>query len=60
MTHLVGGDGMHDSLVTGTVARTLGRRFCKDDWPFYLEAAFFWREASGVGVAYRDHCEVRP
>lgn len=50
----------HDSLVTATVARTLGRRLCKDDWPFYLEAAFFWREASGVGVAYRDHREVRP
>jgi broad specificity phosphatase PhoE len=50
----------HDSLVTATVARTLGRRLGKGDWPLYLEAAFFWREASGVGVAYRDHREVSP
>jgi len=49
----------HDSLVTTTVARTIQKRLGKEDWPLYLEAAFFWREGSAIGVAYRDYREVR-
>lgn len=44
----------HDSLVTATAARALGEPLGREDWPAYLEAAFFWREGDAVGVAYRD------
>ena len=44
----------HDSLITATVARSLGRALGKNDWPLYLEGAFFWRHPDGVAVAYRD------
>jgi broad specificity phosphatase PhoE len=43
----------HDSLVTGTAARLLGQALGREAWPWYLEAAFFWR-TDGLNVAYRD------
>jgi len=45
----------HDSLVTATAARMLGKTLGSDDWPWYLEGAFFWREGTAVEVAYREH-----
>lgn len=45
----------HDSLVTTTAAHLLGRPLGPDAFPWYLEAAFFWRTADGVVAAYRDH-----
>lgn len=45
----------HDSLVTATAARFLGRPLSVDDWPGYLEGAFFWRDDIGVNAAYRGH-----
>lgn len=45
----------HDSLVTTTAARLLGQPLGMDDWPWYLEAAFFWRDHAGVHVAYREN-----
>lgn len=48
----------HDSLVTTTVARMLGRGLGKADWPLYLEGAFFWRDGRGIVVAYREYYEV--
>lgn len=39
----------HDSVVTATAARLLG----ENDWPWYLEGAFFWAEGDGVHAAYR-------
>lgn len=45
----------HDSLVTATAARLLGKPLEFDDWPWYLEGAFFWPTESGVHVAYRDY-----
>lgn len=44
----------HDSLVTATAARLLGRPLGLDDWPWYLEGAFFWPTDDGVHSAYRD------
>jgi broad specificity phosphatase PhoE len=44
----------HDSLVTATAARLLGRPLGLDDWPWYLEGAFFWPVEDGVCAAYRD------
>lgn len=44
----------HDSVVTVTAARILGQPFGKDAWPWYLEAAFFWREHGALVAAYRD------
>lgn len=46
----------HDSVVTVTAARLLGKPLGRDDWPSYLEGAFFWRQLGQVVVAYRDHC----
>jgi broad specificity phosphatase PhoE len=47
----------HDSLVTTTAARLLGKPLGLVDWPWYLEGAFFWSAEGGVRVAYRD-CEA--
>lgn len=44
----------HDSLVTATAARLLGRALGPEEWPLYLEGAFFWRSEDGLHVAYRD------
>jgi broad specificity phosphatase PhoE len=45
----------HDSVVTATAARMLGRALGRDDWPWYLEGALFWRDPRGVAIAYRDY-----
>ena len=50
----------HDSLVTATAARLLGRVLGVDDWPWYLEGAFFWSEEDGVHAAYRDGEAIHP
>ncbi len=50
----------HDSLVTATVARLVGERLTANDWPWYLEAAFFWRDEQGVHAAYRTWHATRP
>ncbi len=50
----------HDSLVTATAARLLGRPLGLDDWPWYLEGAFFWPAEDGVHVAYRDDEAIHP
>jgi broad specificity phosphatase PhoE len=49
----------HDSLITATAAHLLGIPFGKDAWPWYLEAAVFWREEEQLHSAYRDHTHVR-
>ncbi|MEB0141234.1 MULTISPECIES: histidine phosphatase family protein [unclassified Undibacterium] len=46
----------HDSLVTATAARMLGVPYGIEDWPLFLEAAFFWQEENSVFSAYRDVC----
>jgi broad specificity phosphatase PhoE len=45
----------HDSLVTATAARLLGEPFGPDAWPWYLEAAFFWRDGDTLHASYREH-----
>ena len=49
----------HDSLVTATAARLLKRPLGKDDWPWYLEGVFFWRDKHGLHTVYRDFEAVR-
>lgn len=49
----------HDSLVTATAARLLGQPLGVEDWPWYLEGAFFWRDGNDVIAAYRDRETVR-
>ena len=44
----------NDSVVTATAARLLGESLAKDDWPWYLEGAFFRRQGRHVVTAYRD------
>ncbi|TVT60776.1 MAG: histidine phosphatase family protein [Azoarcus sp. PHD] len=50
----------HDSLVTATAARLLDKPLGSDDWPWYLEGAFFWMAEDGVHSAYREDEAVRP
>ena len=49
----------HDSLVTATAARLLQRHLGKDDWPWFLEGVFFWRDKDGLHTVYRDYEAVR-
>jgi broad specificity phosphatase PhoE len=49
----------HDSLVTATAARLLQVPLTREDWPLYLEAAFFWEEYGAIQVAYRDRRGAR-
>ena len=44
----------HDSLVTATAARLLDVRLGPEDWPWYLEAAWFWEDDDGFQAAYRE------
>jgi len=51
----------HDLLIVATVARLLARPLPKDEWPWFLEGAFFWRTAEGIRVEYRNNgsiCDV--
>jgi broad specificity phosphatase PhoE len=50
----------HDALVTATAARLLGRPLGRDDWPWYLEGAFFWPVEDGVHAAYRSDEAIHP
>lgn len=43
----------HDSLITATAARMLGKALGPNDWPWYLEGACFWETDEGVVSAYR-------
>lgn len=45
----------HNSIITVAVARLLGKPLGADAWPWFLEAAFFWRVGETLHIAYRDH-----
>lgn len=45
----------HDSLVTATAARALDRRLAREEWPQFLECAFFWPDGRGYSAAYREY-----
>lgn len=44
----------HDFVITVTVARLLGEPFGREDWPWYLEGAFFRQAGGCISTAYRD------
>jgi phosphohistidine phosphatase SixA len=44
----------HDSLVTATAAHLLGLPLKMEDWPWYLEGAFFWQDGSKLKIAYQS------
>lgn len=44
----------HDLLVTATAAQMLGQPLGRDDWPWYLEGAFFWQDSGQLCAAYRQ------
>ena len=50
----------HDFVITVTVARLLGERLGQEDWPRYLEGAFFWRAGGCISTAYRDRFKLQP
>ena len=43
----------HDFVITVTVARLLGEPFGREDWPWYLEGAFFRQAGGFISAAYR-------
>lgn len=49
----------HDSVVVLAAARLLGVALGKEEWPKFLEAAFFWREGDKVHVEYRGNKSLR-
>lgn len=49
----------HDSLVTAAASRLLGCALGPADWPWYLEAAWFWRTDEGLRSAFRDQVGFR-
>ena len=44
----------HDFVITVTVARLLGEPLGREDWPWYLEGAFFRQGDGCISIAYRD------
>lgn len=44
----------HDSLVTATAAHLLGLPLKMEDWPWYLEGAFFWQDGPKLKIAYQN------
>lgn len=46
--------------MTATAARMLRTPLQRNDWPLYLEAAFFWEADGEVQVAYQDGRGARP
>jgi len=44
----------HDSLVTATASWLQDRELGPDDWPWYLEAAWFWKGGENLHSAYRE------
>ena len=44
----------HDFVITVTVARLLGEPLGREDWPGYLEGAFFRQVGGCISTAYRD------
>ena len=44
----------HDFVITVTVARLLGEPLGREDWPWYLEGAFFRQGDGCISTAYRD------
>ena len=49
----------HDLFVTTTAARMLRQPLGRDAWPWFLEAAFFWRDSEGLHTAYRSWHDVQ-
>ena len=49
----------HDFVITVTVARLLEEPFGREDWPWYLEGAFFRQAGDCISTAYRDRFKRR-
>lgn len=50
----------HDLVIVATVARMFARSLPKDEWPWFLEGAFFWRAPEGIHVGYRNNGSICP
>lgn len=50
----------HDFVITVTVARLLGESLEREDWPGYLESAFFQQAGGCISTAYRDRFKRQP
>jgi len=50
----------HDSVIVAAVAQLLRTPIPSDEWPWYLEAACFWRDGDGVQVRYRERAGAWP
>ena len=50
----------HDFVITVTVAWLLGESLEREDWPGYLEGAFFRQAAGCISTAHRDRFKRQP
>ena len=50
----------HDFVITVTAARLLGEPLGREDWPWYLEGAFFRLAGGCLSTAYRDRFKRQP
>ena len=50
----------HDFVITVTVARLLAVPLGQEDWPWYLEGAFFRQGDGCISTAYRDRFKRQP
>lgn len=48
----------HDSILMPAAARLLGHVLNESDYPWFLDAAFFWPEADSLHIHYRDRSSV--
>ena len=50
----------HDFVITITVARLLGEPLGREEWPRYLDGAFFQPAGGCISTAYRDRIKRQP
>ncbi len=45
----------HDSLIAVIVSQLTGRQYPPDNWPLFLEGAFFWEDDDGMHILFKNH-----
>jgi len=45
----------HDSVIAVVVSQLTGRQYTPDNWPLFLEGAFFWEDDDGLHILFKDY-----